>query len=230
MSDFLFIEFGAVVTEVLGPTRCTVELFCDPARPPTYGPEARIEIDFARSVASVLADREARVPIGVAALQAIYDQIEGYGSVPIGPSWPGGGYEGVVSIRADIVKATPLLAAAVATLPGQLWEHQVVVSIDEATGAVRRYHGFHAELVERAPDGLLLQVANAGASADPESPATTVRYAATDTAAFYAGALVADSLVGGGPAPRKSGAVFISPEAASRGGPSLPKLPPGAGL
>ena len=41
------------------------------------------------------------------------------GSVPIGPSWPGGGYEGVVGIRADLITASPALAAAAATLPGE---------------------------------------------------------------------------------------------------------------
>jgi hypothetical protein len=225
MIDLLFVEVGAVVTEILGPMRCTIEPFCHPDKPPTYGAKDRVEVDFARSLAVVLSDSRWPIPLAVAAAGALYDD----GSAPIGPSWPGGGYEGSVSIREDVVKANATLAAAVATLPGRPWEYQVVVSVDEATGDVRRYHGFHAEVDKVDGDILVLRVAHAGRSEDP-SARTTVRYDPADTNTFYTGALVAENLVGRGRDPRNSGAVFIAFEAAVGDGPSLPKLPPGADL
>jgi hypothetical protein len=229
MIDMLFVEIGAVVTEVTGPSRCTIEAFCHPAKPPTYNVNDRIEVDLAFSIENVLTDPGLLVVTGNAPRWAMYDQ--GYGSAPIGPSWPGGGYEGVVSVRADVVKANATLAAAAAELPGQPWEYQVVTSIDEETGTVaRRYHGFHAELVEAESGVLVLQVADAGKSADPSSPRWTVRYDPADTETFYAGELVAENLVRGDGSPRNSGAVFITLEAVESFGGSLPKLPPGAGL
>lgn len=228
MIDLLFVEVGAVVTEILGPRRCTIEPFCHPATPPTYGAKDRVEVDFARSLAVVLSDSRLPIPLAVAAAGALYDD----GSAPIGPNWPGGGYEGSVSIREDVVKANATLAAAVATHPGHPWEYQVVISIDEKTGDVRRYHGFHAEIVKDEGDALLLRVANGGTSANLSSPATTareVRYDPSDATTFYAGALVAEYVVAGGRAPRSSGAVFITPEAAASFGVEVPKLPPGAG-
>jgi hypothetical protein len=228
MIDLLFIEIGAVVTEILGPNRCTIEPYCHPEKPPTYDAEGRVEVDFALSLAAVLGDP---VP---AAMRALYDdqiddRIDKYVSRSIGPDWPGGAYEGIVSFREDVVKANATLAAAVATLPGRPWEYQVVVSVNEATGDVRRYHGFHAEVDKVDGDILVLRVAHAGRSADP-SARVTVRYDPAETRTFYAGALVAENLVRSGRDPRNSGAVFIGFEAAVGDGPSLPKLPPGADL
>lgn len=229
MTDLLFVEIGAVVTEVLGPTRCTIEPFCDPARPPTFAADRRIEIDFAHALESVLAERSGWTrTVAMAVREARYDVL-GYGSPPIGPSWPGGGYEGVVVIREDLVRASAVLAEAAASLPGHPWEHQVIVSIDEETGLVRRYHGFHAEVVEDAGAALGLRVFPAGASGDA-SLARQVRYAPADRATFHAGELVADRAVAGGRSPRRAGAVFMTLEAAEREGLDLPKLPPGAGL
>lgn len=229
MIDILFVELGAVVTEVLGPSRCTIEPFCDPAKPPTFAAERRIEIDFAHALESILAERGGWTrTIAMAAREARYDVL-GYGSPPIGPSWPGGGYEGVVTIREDLVRASAALAEAAASLPGHPWEHQVIASIDEETGSVRRYHGFHAELAEDAGAALVLRVFPAGAS-DDASAAREVRYVPADRETFHAGELVADRAVAGGRAPRRAGAVFMTPEAAARAGLDLPKLPPGAGL
>jgi hypothetical protein len=229
MSDLLFVELGAVVTEVRGPTRCTFEPFCDP-RGPTYGAERRIEVDFAHSLDSVLG-------AGLLA-QAQYDQFVGptdargrvNGSAPIGPSWPGAAYEGVVRIREDIATANPALAAAAAALPGRPWEYQVVASIDDKTGTVRRYHGFHAEILRDEGRILVLRVAHAGASAEPRWSPREVAYDPANTETFYAGALVADRVVGGGLDRRGSGAVFISLTAVADYLLELPKLPPGAGL
>lgn len=230
MSDLLFVELGAVVTEVLGPTRCTFEPFCDP-KPPTFATASRVEADFAQSLENLLG-------AGLAA-QAQYDQFvgstgaEGHvnGSPPIGPSWPGAAYEGVVRIREDLVSKNPVLAAAAAALPGRPFEYQVVVSIDDQTRTIRRYHGYYAEVLRTEGQALVLRVAHAGTSAAPRWAPQEVIYDPADTEKFYAGPLVADRIVGGGADPRGSGAVFISLAAASTD--YLiedPKLPPGAGL
>jgi hypothetical protein len=228
MIDILFVEIGAVVTEVLGPSRCTIEPFCDALKTPTYGAAGRVEVDLTRSLVDVLRDRGVITPIAIAARRAVYDQIEGYGGVPLGPSWPGGRYEGTIGIREDVLRSNATLAAAAALLPGRPWEYQVVASIDDETGDVRRYHGFHAEVVKDEGEILLLRVANAGWSMDPNDPAREVRYDPSDTRTFYAGGLVAEHAVRGGRAPR-SGAVFIELEAAERFALTIPKLPPGAG-
>jgi hypothetical protein len=229
MPDILFIEVGAVVTEIRSPDRCTIEPFCDPARPPTYDPERRVEVDFARSLDGVLADRGS-LALDVAAQRAIYDQYDqDDGSASIGRAWPGGVYEGVVRFRDEAVATSATLAAAVAALPGQRWEYQVVASIDEQTGAVQRYHGFHAEISEEDGAVLVLSVASAGRSTDPSAPRRTVRFDPSDTKTFYAGELVADTLVRGGRSRRSPGAVFIALEVAQGLQLAVPKLPPGAG-
>ena len=229
MIDLRFIEIGAVVTEILGPSRCTIEPFCDPARPPTYDPERRVEVDFELLLDNVLGSRNFLLAIELAAERALYDQIPNHRSPPIGPTWPGGGYEGIVTIREDIVRDNPILAAAVAALPGHPWEYQVIASIDEETGKVaRRFHGFHADVVDESGDAVVLRVADAGRSGDPQSPRKTVRYT-PGAAAFYRGALVAETAVRGGKAPRRSGALFVSIDSLVSDGGSLPKLPAGLG-
>jgi len=231
MVDLLFVELGAVVTEVLGPSRCTVELYCSVKAPPTYGAGDRVEFDFARSLENCL-NADEQTPVGVAAQQALYDQyeqIKGHGSPLIGPDWPGASYEGIVSIRDHVVKTNAAFSAAAAALPGHPWEYQVVTSIDEATGEIRRYHGFHAEVVPNHGKPLELLVCHAGRSADPTSPRRKIPYDPTNTARFYTGELVAGEIVKGGPAPRSSGAVFINLEAAATSGVETPKLPPSAG-
>ena len=235
MIDLLFVELGAVVTEILGSTRCTIEPFCHPTKPPTYSAEDRLEVDFAFSLAGILSNgsQEPTVTAVQRALYHQYDQIDGLGSVPIGPSWPGGGYEGIVNIREDIVRANAKLAAAAAILPGRPWEHQVVTSIDEVTGKILHYHGFHAEIIEDEGNTLVLKVAHAGKSMDPpdpDSPWKKVRYSPADTTRFYTGALIANNLIRGGEILRRSGAVFITLEEAANSNINLPKLPPGAGL
>ena len=230
MSDLLFIELGAVVTEVQGEMECTFEPFCTPA-PPTYAAGSRIKANFARSLDNVLDDG--------APEEAEYDQYIGppdaegrvSGSLPIGPNWPGAAaYEGVVRIREDLVTANPALAAAVAALPGQPYEYQVVASVDSNKG-VRRYHGYHAEVLRTEGSVLVLRVAHGGSSAEPRWAPNEVPYDPANTDKFYSGPLVADRLVGGGADPRGTGAGFISIDVA--GGGYLiedPKQPPGAGL
>lgn len=230
MEDILFVEMGAVVTEVLGPTRCTIEPWCDGKRPPTYSAGERFEVDFALLLDNVLKHRELLTSFGAGGLRAHFDQIPDHPSTPIGPSWPGGLYEGVVSIREDLVRRNPKLAAAVARLPGRPWEYQVVASVDKETGSVRRYHGFHAEVTGEEGDALVLDiVANAGRSAELSASRRTVRYDPRDTAMFYSGPLVAESAIRGGRMTRRSGAVFLAVDSLAAIGGSLPKLPAGLG-
>ncbi|HWO25554.1 MAG TPA: hypothetical protein VNO30_42735 [Kofleriaceae bacterium] len=230
MSDLLFIELGAVVTEVQGQTVCTFEPFCTP-QPPTYAAQSRIKADFARSLDNVL--------VTGAPEEAEYDQYIGppnaegrvSGSLPVGPSWPGAAYEGVVRVRADLVAGSPALAAAAAALPGQPYEYQVVASVDAQTKAVRRYHGYYAEVLRTEGSVLVLRVAHGGSAAERRWAPTEVPYDPANTDKFYSGPLVADQLVGGGADPRGTGAVFIALDVAS--GDYLigdPKQPPGAGL
>ena len=225
MIDLLFIELGAVVTEVLGPTRCTIEPFCG-LQPPTYDPQRRVELDFARSLDALLGD-------GAGVAQAAYDPFvcpadasgDPTGSPPIGPCWPGAAYEGVVRIREDLVTASPILAAAADAHPGRPYEYQVVASVDEQTRTVRRYHGFHAEILRTEGDVLVLRVAHAGGSSTPRWAPGEVVYDPAKTDTFYSGPLVADRLVG-----KHAGAVFIAIGDADGFAKDLPKLPPGAGL
>ena len=227
MIDLLFIEIGAVVTELLGPGRCTIEPFCHPAQPPTFQRDRRVEVDFAESLGARLdGGGGGLAKVAIATARALYDQFDG-DSAPIGPSWPGGGYEGVLGVRDTLVQHSKLLAAAVASLPGQPWEHRFIASIDEATGEIRRYHGFHAEVMREDAGGLVLRVAHAGGSAMTgwAASAREVRYAPGDKR-FYTGALVADQLARTG----RGGALYMTSDAASTFGTSLPKLPPGAGL
>lgn len=228
MIDLLFVEIGAVVTEIRGPNQCTIEPFCSMEKLPTYGAENRVEVDLGLLLEKVLNGSGSLITVGSAVQRALYDQMDNHRSPPIGPNWPGGGYEGVVSVRDDVVKANATLAGAVAALPGRSWEYQVVASIDEETRKVQRYHGFHAKLVTTEGDVLVLEVADAGKSEDPSSPRKTVRYNPADIETFYSGALVAENLVRAGWEPGNSGAVFIAAAALNDGG-ALPKLPPGLG-
>src|SRR6185436_7743901 len=151
MTDLLFIEFGAVVTKVLGRTKCKVEPWCDPAKKPSYDAldgaldRVEVDVDFAHALtcASVPKDGSS-LPVVPPALRAWFDPgsanqeyqvhpVHGFGK-PLGPSFPGGVYEGIVSILEEDVKANEPLAKAVAGFPGHRWEYQVVVSVDKATG------------------------------------------------------------------------------------------------
>jgi hypothetical protein len=253
MIDLLFIEFGVVVTGVLGQTKCKVQPWCDPAKKP-YDELEPVEVDFAYRLtcASVLRDGEAPMSAGRSALRAWYDPgpddqkypvhpVHGFGT-PIGAVFPGCKYEGIVSILEVDVKANTRLAAAVAKFPGHRWEYQVVVSVDEATGVARHYHGFHAEILEDKGDTLTLLVANAGTSSIPNwaatarqleyDPARQVVYDPIDptvTEKLYAGMRVAENLVVGDRSPHRSGAVYMTAEAALEFGIDVPKLPPGLG-
>lgn len=224
MIDLLFVELGAVVTEVAGPTRCTVEIFCDPRVTPTYGTDRRVAIDFELLLEHVI-EGQSWMMLGVAVSRAHYDRIIGHPSPAIGPSWPGGVYEGIVTIRHDLVRADPVLTEAYASAPAQPWEYHVVASID-ASGTIRRYHGFHADLYKVSGDALELDVADAGKSHET-SKRTRVLYDPTDTKTFFSGSIVDDYVVS---RTRPSGAVYVAPEAAMAMGMGLPKLPPGAGL
>lgn len=240
MKELLFIELGAVVTEILGSRKCTIEPFCDPdpKKAPTYKAENRIEIDFVDSLEYIMENRGLdSVEIAIPRVQYDHyiqtkdpDQINSHDSKRIGPRWPSGGYEGIVTIRKEVVDAKKTLADAAKALPGQPYEYQVVTLIDDATGvAVQRYHGFHAQIVKKEGDILWLDVAHAGASLDQSSPRKTIPYDPADTTRFYAGKLVAESVLGSSHAPGSSGAVFITLEEAARLGVEEPKLPPGAG-
>src|ERR1041384_1380239 len=126
VTDLLFVELGAIVTGVLGEKRCTVELCCDLAKP-SYGRDLarRVEVDLSLSL-DELVDNRGSGDVATAARRARYDQtipIEGLGCSPLGPSWPGGEYEGVLTVLAEVVKADPVLAAAAAKLAGRPWEY-----------------------------------------------------------------------------------------------------------
>ncbi len=225
MTDLLFIELGAVVTEVLGPTRCTVEPFCDPEDPPTYAPEDRVEVDFAQSLDHVLSIHG---PKGVAQ-HARYDQVvapNGTSRVPIGPSWPGGGHEGIVSVREDVVQGNGVLAAAANALAGARCTYQVIVSVDP-NSTVRRYHGFPAKYLRNEGAAIVFEIANRDGEIayDPNAPGAAER--------FYAGDLVEGNVLRGGLAPGSTGAVFMNLAALTSlvgVDEELPKLPPSAGL
>jgi len=140
MTDLLFIELGAVVTEIKGPNWCSIEPYCN-LNPPTYAPDNRVAVNFADS-------------LGHASLENVkYDQIvhPAGNRVQIGPGWPGGGYEGILCVRESFVRTyvndnnSSTLATAANTLSGPRCRYQVVASI-AGDGEVRRYHGFWAEV------------------------------------------------------------------------------------
>jgi len=231
MIDLLFIEIGAVVTEILGRNRCTIEPWCQLKSVPTYGRENRVEVDFTLMLEETLRNRGVLLTVGVAAQRAMHDRIEDHYSAHIGTEWPGGGYHGVVSFRDELVRTDATLARAVSTLPGQPWEYQFVSSIDEETGEiVQRYHGFHAQVVGEEDETLVLEIVQAGKSVEPSASRRTVRYDPRDTKTFYSGELVAENLVRGGRDPRSTGAVFIAADALPNFTGLLPKLPPSLGL
>lgn len=223
MIDLLFIELGAVVTEVAGPYRCTVEIFCDPNRTPTYAGERRVAIDFEYLLDNLL-DKASWGTVPIAAGRARYARIPNHPTRIVGPSFPGAAYEGIVTIRDEVVQADPILAAGYADAPARPYEYHVIASVD-GTGRVAYYHGFHAEGVPTTGDAMELRVAHAGRSHyDPAR--TKVLYDPSDTTRFYAGARAADTVVS---RTRPTGAVYMTIEAAATYKLGLPKLPPGAG-
>lgn len=225
MIELLFIEIGAVLTEIRGDLRCAIEPFCSPALPPTYKPDRRVEVDFSRSLEN-LADE---TPLEEIAQQALYDQlvapIPGR-RVPIGPSWPGGGYEGIVSVREDTLMGNDLLATAASSLAGPRCKYQIVATIDPQR-TVRRYHGFHAQILRIEDRKIVLKVGSC-----PEE--IVYDPAAADAAdKFYAGALVDGNILRAGVAPGSTGGLFMTQSAFSiltGVDEELPKLPPSAGL
>jgi hypothetical protein len=215
MTDVLFIELGAVVTGTLGLAQCNIEPLCASNAVPTYNdPTKWYLVDFAQSLDNLGNEN------------ALYDQIispNTVSRVPIGPSWPGGGHEGILCIRHDTVLSIPLLRDAAATLAGPRCRYQVIVSIGPG-GAVQRYHGFPAEELQYNDDKIAFNVGKcSGIVYDPSDPQITSK--------FYTGNLVPENLVttrpAQGPAP-----VFINVAAFPQFqlGDELPKLPPSAGL
>src|SRR5512138_754656 len=147
MTDLLFIEIGAVVTEIKGSIQCTIEPFCVAAPPPTYIAANRVTVDFANLLDSL---RAKAMDVATIADQAQYDLIVATMAgrrVQIGPNWPSGGYEGILCIREEIVAEDPILGPAANKLDGPRYKYQVIASI-AADKSVQRYHGFHAEAVE----------------------------------------------------------------------------------
>jgi hypothetical protein len=141
MTDVLFIELGAVVTEIKGPNWCSIEPYCN-LNPPTYDPDNRVAVNFADS-------------LGHASLENVkYDQIvyPAGNRVQIGPGWPGGGYEGILCVRENFVRTyvdsnnNSTLAIAANTLSGPRCRYQVIASIADDK-EVRRYHGFWAQVI-----------------------------------------------------------------------------------
>jgi hypothetical protein len=225
MIELLFIEIGAVLAEIRGEHRCAIEPFCSPALPPTFKPDRRVEVDFARSLDN-LSDE---TPLEQLAQQALYDQlvapIPGR-RVPIGPSWPGGGYEGIVSVREDALKTNDLLATAASSLAGPRCKYQIVATIDPQR-TVRRYHGFHAQVLRLEGRAIVLKVGNCPGEIkyDPDAAGAADKY--------YAGELVDGNILRAGVAPGSTGGLFMTQTAfSSLAGvdEEFPKLPPSAGL
>jgi hypothetical protein len=138
MTDLLFIELGAVVTETKGTNQCTIEPYCG-QNEPTYLPNNRVDVNFADSVGNV------------SPANALYDQIVYPASnrEQIGPSWPGAGHEGILCARESLVHDNGILSAAATTLTtlrGPRCRYQVIASIAD-NNDVQRYHGFVAEVV-----------------------------------------------------------------------------------
>ena len=223
MIELLFIEIGAILTEVRGSLKCTIEPFCSPALPPTYKAERRVEVDFTRSLDNI----SSGTPPADIAQQALYDQLFAPTAgrrVALGPSWPGGGYEGIVTVREDELKLNDLLSAAASSLAGPRCKYQVVATIDPG-GTVRRYHGFPAEILRIEGSAIILKLT---------SRAGEIKYdpSASDAPGFYTGGLVDGNVLGAGRAPGYIGGLFLSQTASSSLGADeeLPKLPPSAGL
>lgn len=226
MIDLLFVELGAVVAELQSPTSCTFLPFCNVAYPPDPSSSTRIPVDFTRSLGHVLTS----CALDEVEQQVMYDEILGAGRTPIGPTWPGGGYEGIISILSTVVANNPTLSAAVSTLDGYQktpWRYQVIASIaDDKT--VRRYHGFQATVTGTDGPAILLEI-----GAAPHK----IKYVPTEPGVeqkVYTGDRVAGNLLHGTPASGSTGAVFLAPTAFTTPtgtlADDLPKLPPNAGL
>jgi hypothetical protein len=232
MTDLLFIELGAVVTGFPAPDQCTIEPFCDPNSPPTYyDPTKWYTVDF-KQLLDIIPQKDT----------AQYDQIVYPMTgcrVAIGPKWPGGGYEGILCVRYNLVASNsvdrnPVLGAAADMLDGPVWRYQVIASIDQDTGTVvRRYHGFPAQVFQN--NGTIkFQIVNRNDKITDTS-ITFDPNASDKDENFYAGDLVSDNdnIVSGNVQVGDRGAVFINLEKLPpnfTGGDELPKLPPSAGL
>lgn len=241
MTDMLFIELGAVVTEILGSTQCTIEPFCVVAPPPTYSPANRFTVDFAWLLDSLRGQ-----PMDVAAIadQAQYDLIVAPMTgrrVQIGPNWPSGGCEGILCIRDNIVKEDlKILGPAAEKLVGPRYKYQVIVSFvaDAVDKSVRRYHGFHAEGIEIMNGSIKFQIKSVDRTGKIiYVPITYDPNASDATVKFYTGNLVADNIIiQTNLTSGQTGPVFINLDLdagstlSSQLIDELPKLPPGAGL
>jgi hypothetical protein len=153
------------------------------------------------------------------------------GRVVIGPLFPGGGYEGILCVRDDIVQNTALLANAVQNLT-PLCTYQLIASIDQ-NGKIRRYHGFPAKDLQyngntiNSPisEPIGFTVGDYKLSYNPNGP---------DSGKFYTGTRVSGNLLTGNILTLSPGQgfapVFIDVSSLPDLANLSPKLPPGAGL
>jgi hypothetical protein len=238
MTDLLFIELGAVVTETLGTNLCTIEPYCNTDYPPTYHSTKRVMVNLAESVDYLNPE--------YALEYAKYDQLQVEGNVGsgrlLGPIWPGGCYEGILRVRETLVQDNSILKAAAEELPGgeQRYNYQVIVSIAD-DGTVRRYHGFHVESVQNIGGAIKFRIKKKDAESVTDCHEITY---SSDSQRFYHGAQVESHPVDNVISERfkndqwgTSGAVFIdvySSDADSSEfwalADEVPKLPPSAGL
>jgi len=228
MTDLLFIEIGAVVTEILGKTHCVIEPFCHANYSPTFNSNNYFEVDFAQLLDSLLLD-QTMDPTSVAE-KTQYDLILAPMTgrrVQIGPNWPGGGYEGILCIREDAVQSNNLLIQATSKLDGPRYRYQVIASI-AADKTARRYHGYQAEVIDSKDGTISFKIGG-------HTDVFTYAPADSDVAVkFYTGDLVAENIIiNASLMPGQIGPVFMNLEkftATSYLADELPKLPPGAGL
>ena len=226
MTDLLFIELGAIVAEIKGPAHCTIEPFCETKFESTFDSGNRFEVDFAQLLDNLLLDHG----VADAAQLAQYDQIVAPMAgrrVPIGPSWPGGGYEGILCVRDDVVRGNNLLAQAANKLAGPRCRYQVIASV-AADKTIRRYHGFPAEVIGSEGGVIKFRIVNHD---------DVITYDPTDSNAavkFYTGNLVAENVISGaGLTQGQIGPVFMNLDEFTTSlylDEELPKLPPSAGL
>lgn len=219
-TDLLFIELGAVVTQVLGSTLCTVEAFSN--QPPTYDPKKGFTVDFTKSLEHFLISQ----PVGDAPGGAWYDQIvcpmPGR-RVAIGPSFPGGGYEGILCVRDGVVSDSGVLAPAATAQGVPSWRYQVIASI-AADKTIRRYHGFKAEVVSKGNSIIF----NIEGHNDP------ITYNPGDLDFYTGSVLFNENILTNGAGAGSQGVVFMNVDVFLNTitwmDDELPKLPPSAGL
>jgi hypothetical protein len=226
MTDLLFIELGAVVTQILGSTRCYIEPFCAAEPGPSYQPQNHFEVDFALLLESHLNNLD----------EAAYDQIvrpTTASRVAIGPKWPSGGYEGILCVRENKMLnggTLSFLGSAASELAGPRCRYQVIASIGQ--GKIRRYHGFAAQIVSKGSDNAFdFKIMSNGQTTGP-----AFSCGPGNSNAFYTGSLVdniaLDGILNSSMQVDTQGAVFIDLDSSgfTEGEGQLPKLPPAGGL